>query len=207
MRNNPTTLRFLPFWHVLQIVVAKTATRQYLLRRMRGSFLRELRVARGHTGAWVAARAGYSQPTYSKIESKKDISVEEFERVMSAMGLRAGDYLDNSNEEIRPLLPIVAQLQKFSPNVLPRVSRMLEEMALAFEENLLNTSVLREVAHETIPSVPAYNGKLNNNTGKTDSVGAVTVPRKFAAGVEDDEPVGKPHANDQRTSSVKSRKR
>jgi transcriptional regulator with XRE-family HTH domain len=68
---------------------------------MRGIELREMREKAGLKAVFVAVRAGYSRSQLNKIEKKKDVSVEEFERFTKAMGHKPGDLLENSLGDVR----------------------------------------------------------------------------------------------------------
>lgn len=129
---------------------------------MRGAYLRELREARGLKAAWVAERAGYSQPHYSKIEAKESIRVEEFVAIMRAMDLRAGDHLENSIEEVKPLMPLVEVLKRFSPNAHERVRQLLTVAASMLEENMLMATA-QALVHEADSSAIAYNLRPSPN--------------------------------------------
>ena len=117
---------------------------------MNGAYLRELREANGRKASWVAKRAGYKQPHYSKIEAKDSISVEEFVAVLKAMDLKPGDHLENSIEDVKPVLPLVEVLKRFTPRAHERVRELLNAAAAMLEENLLAAtaqSIVRDVGY------------------------------------------------------------
>lgn len=134
---------------------------------MRGSVLRELRESRGLKAAWVAERAGYDQPHYSKIEAKESIRVEEFERITRAMDIRPGDLLDNSIEDVKPLLPLVGELKRFDPSDHPYLREILRNAALMLEQRFVNLG-LRDGDHSTISDVQPYTPQPKNY-GKDDA--------------------------------------
>lgn len=76
----------------------------------------------------VYERAGYRREHFYKILNKKDVSVEEFERITTALGKRPGDLLDNSHADLAPILPLVEQLKAFHPDALPRVAVVLASL-------------------------------------------------------------------------------
>jgi transcriptional regulator with XRE-family HTH domain len=87
-----------------------------------------MREERGLRAKYVAERSGYTPSHLSKIESKADISVEEFGRVMRAMGLKPGDFLENSAGEVAPYLPILDELRQLGPATMPHVRALLEQV-------------------------------------------------------------------------------
>lgn len=95
---------------------------------MSGDFLRRIREERGLKAKYVAGRAGYSPSHLSKIEAKTDISVEEFDRVIRAMDLKPGDYLDNSVGELAPYLAILEDLRRLGPAAVPHLRSMLQQV-------------------------------------------------------------------------------
>lgn len=139
---------------------------------MKGRYLRDLREERGLKAAWVADRAGYAQPHYSKIEAKESISVEEFRRVMAAMDLKAGDHLENSLEDVRPLLPIVEVLKRFTPRAHERVRKMLEEAAGMLEDNLIESQLVAGIRDgNTSQNVLIHDTSKENDAGRTFGAG------------------------------------
>ena len=113
-----------------------------------GSELRGLRKARGLQASFVAERAGFTAQHFSKIERKKDLSVDEFVRFTKAMDLLPGDLLENSLGDMAPLLPLVEKLKRFNSSQLAGVADALDLLA-SFAAS--STEAPTAVPHENPP--------------------------------------------------------
>lgn len=92
---------------------------------MQGSELQRLVDESGLRPQTVYEKAGYRREHFYKILKKKDVSVDEFIRIVGAIGRKPGDLLDNSGGVRPELKPIVEVLERIHPASLGRSRQLL----------------------------------------------------------------------------------
>lgn len=90
-----------------------------------------MREQRGIKAAWVAKRLGLKhRQQVNKLESKKDVSVDEFIAYVKALDMKPGDLLENSvgiiTAEDQQILEV---LRSLTPAVRKRTLRIVVEVA------------------------------------------------------------------------------
>jgi SOS-response transcriptional repressor LexA len=91
-----------------------------------GNELRLMREQRGVKASWMATRLGLKhRQQLHKIESKKDVSVDEFVAYTTALGLKPGDLLENSGGVRSELRPLVDQLEAMNPAAIAHARDLL----------------------------------------------------------------------------------
>lgn len=96
-----------------------------------GEQVRQLRESRGLQQKFVADAAGLSKQQLSQIESgKRQIEVNEYVAIMTAMNYKAGDFLPNSlGDDVAQFLPHIEQLRRIDASELPAIREQLEHVA------------------------------------------------------------------------------
>lgn len=113
----------------MRVVIAKTGTRYYCYGTVRGSELRALREKRGVRAAWLADKLKLARRHIYKIESKKDVTVDEFVSYVSGLDMKPGDLLDNSGGVTPSVKPILDLVSTFQPDTLTQTLRIVEGIA------------------------------------------------------------------------------
>jgi transcriptional regulator with XRE-family HTH domain len=101
---------------------------------MYGRILRQLREAKGRGQAEVARSVGISPAQMARLEAnQRGLYVEDFVNIAQALGEKPGNLLANDLGEIGHLKPIIDRLASLSPELLPRVSAIIEKIVLLTE--------------------------------------------------------------------------
>lgn len=98
---------------------------------MSGRILRELRESKGRSQADVARSVGFSPAHLARLErNQRGLYVEDFIRIVEALGEKPGNLLPNDLGDISRLKPLIDQLAAIRPELLPRVAAILENVVL-----------------------------------------------------------------------------
>lgn len=101
---------------------------------MYGRILRHIRESRGRGQAEVAKSVGMSPAHLARLEtSKRGLYVEDFVRIAEALGEKPGNLLPNDLGQIGHLKPFIDRLIAVRPELLPRLTKILEELILLTE--------------------------------------------------------------------------
>src|SRR5437763_15240260 len=101
---------------------------------MYGRILRQLREAKGRAQAEVARSVGISPAQLARLEAnQRGLYVEDFVNIAEALGEKPGNLLANDLGEIGHLKPLIDRLASVSPELLPRVSTIIEKIVLLTE--------------------------------------------------------------------------
>jgi transcriptional regulator with XRE-family HTH domain len=101
---------------------------------MYGRILRQLRESKGRLQAEVARSVGISPAQLARLESnQRGLYVEDFVRIAEALGEKPGNLLSNDLGEIGHLKPLIDRLARIRPELLPRVSTIIEKLVLLTE--------------------------------------------------------------------------
>ena len=98
---------------------------------MYGRILRQLRESKGRGQAEVARSVGISPAQLARLESnQRGLYVEDFVRIVEALGEKPGNLLSNDIGDIGHLKPLIDRLASIRPEFLPRVSTIIEKIVL-----------------------------------------------------------------------------
>lgn len=98
---------------------------------MSGRILRQLRESKGRSQADVARSVGISPAHLARLEThQRGLYVEDFIRIVEALGEKPGNLLSNDLGDISHLKPLIDQLAAIRPELLPRVAAIIENVAL-----------------------------------------------------------------------------
>ena len=118
----------------------------YLARRvhasvvMYGGILRQLRESKGRLQAEVAKSVGISPAQLARLESnQRGLYLEDFVRIAEALGEKPGNLLSNDVGDIGHLKPLIDRLAAVRPELLPRVSTIIEKLVLLTEDMTVAT--------------------------------------------------------------------
>jgi transcriptional regulator with XRE-family HTH domain len=96
---------------------------------MYGPILRQLREAKARTQADVARSVGISPAQLARLESnQRGLYVEDFIRIAEALGEKPGNLLPNDLGDIGHLKPLIDRLARIRPELLPRVTAIVENI-------------------------------------------------------------------------------
>jgi transcriptional regulator with XRE-family HTH domain len=102
---------------------------------MYGRILRQLRESKGRAQAEVARSVGISPAQLARLESnQRGLYVDDFVRIVEALGEKPGNFLPNDNGDIGHLKPIIDRLAGVQPEFLQQVSTIIENIVLLIEE-------------------------------------------------------------------------
>jgi len=102
---------------------------------MYGRILRQLREAKGRGQAEVARSVGISPAQLARLEAnQRGLYVEDFVAITEALGEKPGNLLPNDLGDIGHLKPLIDRLATLRPELLPRVSAIIEKIVLLTEE-------------------------------------------------------------------------
>lgn len=102
---------------------------------MYGRILRQLRESKGRLQAEVARNVGMSPAQLARLESnQRGLYVEDFVRIAEALGEKPGNLLSNDVGEFGHLKPLIDRLSGVRPDLLPRVSTIIEKLVLLTED-------------------------------------------------------------------------
>jgi transcriptional regulator with XRE-family HTH domain len=101
---------------------------------MYGPILKNLRESKQRTQAEVARSVGMSPAQLARLESdQRGLYVEDFVRIATALGEKAGNLLPNDLGEIGHLKPLIDRLAAVKPELLARVTSLLDNIVLLAE--------------------------------------------------------------------------
>lgn len=101
---------------------------------MYGPILRQLRESKARTQAEVARSVGISPAQLARLESnQRGLYVEDFIRIAEALGEKAGNLLPNDLGDIGHLKPLIDRLAKVRPELLPRLTAIIENIVKLIE--------------------------------------------------------------------------
>jgi transcriptional regulator with XRE-family HTH domain len=101
---------------------------------MYGRILRQLREAKGRGQAEVARTIGMSPAQLARLEAnQRGLYVEDFVSIAEALGEKPGNLLSNDLGQIGHLKPIIDRLASVRPELLPRVTAIIEKIVLLTE--------------------------------------------------------------------------
>jgi transcriptional regulator with XRE-family HTH domain len=99
-----------------------------------GRILRQLRESKGRGQAEVARTVGISPAQLARLEAnQRGLYVEDFVNIAEALGEKPGNLLANDLGQIGHLKPIIDRLASVSPELLPRVTAIIEKIVLLTE--------------------------------------------------------------------------
>jgi transcriptional regulator with XRE-family HTH domain len=102
---------------------------------MYGRILRQLRESKGRLQAEVARSVEISPAHLGRLESnQRGLYVEDFVRIAEALGEKPGNLLSNDLGEIGHLKPLIDRLIAVPPELLARVSTIIEKVVLLTED-------------------------------------------------------------------------
>ncbi|HEX9406457.1 MAG TPA: helix-turn-helix transcriptional regulator [Thermoanaerobaculia bacterium] len=102
---------------------------------MYGQILRKLREAKGRSQAEVARRAGISPAQLARLEmDQRGLYVEDFVRIVEVLGDKPGNLLPNDLGQIGHLKPLIDCLAELSPELLPRLESILQDIVLLTQD-------------------------------------------------------------------------
>ena len=102
---------------------------------MYGPILKNLRESKQRTQAEVARSVGMSPAQLARLEAdQRGLYVEDFVRIAAALGEKAGNLLPNDLGEIGHLKPLIDRLAVVKPELLARVTSLLDNIVLLAED-------------------------------------------------------------------------
>jgi len=102
---------------------------------MYGRILRQLRESKGRGQAEVARSVGISPAQLARLEAnQRGLYVEDFVRIVEALGDKPGNLLPNDIGDIGRLKPIIDRLAAVKPEFLARVSTIIEKVVLLTDD-------------------------------------------------------------------------
>jgi transcriptional regulator with XRE-family HTH domain len=100
-----------------------------------GRILRQLREAKGRSQVDVARSVEISPAQLARLESnQRGLYVEDFVRIVLALGEKPGNLLPNDVGDIGRLKPLIDRLAAVRPDLLPRVAAIIEKIILLTED-------------------------------------------------------------------------
>ena len=102
---------------------------------MYGQILRQLRESKARSQADVARSVGISPAHLARLESsQRGLYLEDFIKIAEALGERPGNLLPNDLGDIAHLKPLIDRLANVPPELLPKVSTIVEKVVLLTEQ-------------------------------------------------------------------------
>ena len=102
---------------------------------MYGRVLRQLRESKGRGQAEVARSVGISPAQLARLESnQRGLYVEDFVRIVEALGEKPGNLLPNDLGDFGHLKPLIDRLSGVEPEFLARVSSIIERIVLLTDD-------------------------------------------------------------------------
>src|SRR6185436_12286905 len=102
---------------------------------MYGRILRQLRESKGRGQAEVARSVGISPAQLARLESnQRGLYVEDFVRIVEALGEKPGNLLSNDIGDIGHLKPLIDRLASVRPEFLARVSTIMQKIVLLTDD-------------------------------------------------------------------------
>jgi len=116
---------------------------------MYGGILRQLRESKARTQAEVARSVGISPAQLARLESnQRGLYVEDFIRIVEALGEKAGNLLPNDMGDIGHLKPLIDRLATVPADLLPRVAMIIEKI-VRLTEDMTEPQTQREPVRRT----------------------------------------------------------
>lgn len=98
---------------------------------MYGRILRQLRESKARSQADVARSVGISAAHLARLEaSQRGLYLEDFVNIAEVLGEKPGNLLSNDLGKIGHLKPLIDRLATVSPELLPRVSAIIEKIVM-----------------------------------------------------------------------------
>lgn len=117
---------------------------------MYGRILRQLRESKGRGQAEVARSVGISPAQLARLESnQRGLYVEDFVRIVEALGDKPGNLLPNDLGDIGHLKPVIDRLAGVRPEFLTRVSTIIDKIVLLTDDM---TATARLAVHKAPPA-------------------------------------------------------
>lgn|SRR5438270_4333799 len=133
--GNGTRIRPISDLAMIFVMLAYVATNVQGSLAMYGHLLRQLRESKGRSQADVARSVSISPAQLARLEtSQRGLYLEDFIRIAEALGEKAGNLLPNDLGEIGHLKPLINRLAAVPPELLPRVSSIIEKLVLLTQE-------------------------------------------------------------------------
>ncbi|HEV8434830.1 MAG TPA: helix-turn-helix transcriptional regulator [Thermoanaerobaculia bacterium] len=102
---------------------------------MYGQVLRQLRESKGRSQADVARSVSISPAHLARLETnQRGLYLEDFIKIAEALGEKPGNLLPNDLGDIGHLKPLIDRLATVPPELLPRVSTIVEKIVLLTEQ-------------------------------------------------------------------------
>ncbi len=102
---------------------------------MYGRILRQLRESKGRAQAEVARSVGISPAQLARLESnQRGLYLEDFVRIVEALGEKPGNLLPNDIGNIGHLKPLIDRLARVRPELFSRVSTIIEKLVLLTDD-------------------------------------------------------------------------
>ena len=112
---------------------------------MYGPILKNLRESKQRTQAEVARSVGMSPAQLARLESdQRGLYVEDFVRIAAALGEKAGNLLPNDLGEIGHLKPLIDRLAAVKPELLARVTSLLDNIVLLAEDAAVSAAPVKK---------------------------------------------------------------
>jgi len=114
---------------------------------MYGHVLRLLRESKGRSQAEVARSVGMSPAQLARLEAnKRGLYVDDFVAIAEALGEKPGNLLPNDLGNIGHLKPLIDRLTAVSPELLPRVATIVEQLVRLTDESRQLAAAAPDVA-------------------------------------------------------------
>jgi transcriptional regulator with XRE-family HTH domain len=98
---------------------------------MYGRVLRQIRESKARSQADVARSVGISPAQLARLEtSQRGLYLEDFIKIAEALGEKPGNLLPNDLGDIGHLKPLIDRLATVPPELLSRVSTIIEKLVL-----------------------------------------------------------------------------
>jgi len=102
---------------------------------MYGQVLRQLRESKARSQADVARSVAISPAQLARLEtSQRGLYLEDFIKIAEALGEKPGNLLPNDLGDIGHLKPLINRLATVPPELLPRVTTIIDKVVLLTEE-------------------------------------------------------------------------
>lgn len=102
---------------------------------MHGRILRQLRESKGRSQAEVARTVGISPAQLARLEAnKRGLYVEDFVRIVEALGEKPGNLLPNDLGDIGHMKPLIDRLSSVRPELFSRLAAIIGSIVLLTED-------------------------------------------------------------------------
>ena len=117
---------------------------------MYGRILRHLRESKHRGQAEVARSVGISPAHLARLETnQRGLYVEDFVKIAEVLGEKPGNLLPNDLGDIGYLKPLIDRLASVAPELLPRVSAIIERIVLLTEDMITPKPKSKSAAKKT----------------------------------------------------------